>query len=261
MDQPFEKLKDQFEKIPEDVRLAISSVRVAQTLQKIASEHQLHIAVTQKLFDETGAIMLGLAHPSDYIARLEKNLHVDKSKAQSIASRVNEQIFRPIRESLKKIHSISGDSSSEIREAAPKEHARHVTQTTPEAPKNLPIDEEEDEKNTVTPAREQFTPQEPKEEKVEDTPTLDREQILREIEKPEEYHKKNIPQSEKATNKSQNDMIDKKLRGTFNIPREKNEYTEIPHFSPHADFDESTKESKKKNIGYGKEDPYREPIE
>jgi len=240
MDQPFEKLKDQFEKIPEDVRLAISSVRVADALQEIGEKYQLHIDVTGKLFDETGAIMLGLTHPSDYTKNLKKSLRVDEKKAKEIASDVNEQIFRPIRESLKKIHDINDDTPPEMQKTTSEEIAPQKKMSMTQAPGNLPVAEGGEPSASA--------PIQKRDGEKEDT--LDREQILREIEEPEEYHKKRTPQEKETPHHGGENIIKEKLSGTFKIPRHESEHRKIP-----------TEDNEKVENKYTEGDPYREPLE
>jgi len=221
MDYQFQKLTEQFKSIPEDVRLAISSVRVADALQQIGEKHNLHIDKVGMLFDETGAVMLGLTHPSDYIKNLTKNLGVDGDMAKSIAFDVNEQIFRPIRESLKKIHRIDDEPQP-------------VPPIQPTTPTTQPTVQKKEEREHLEPA-----PTNKTEKKKEDV--LDKEQILREIEKPE---------LAVTSKEGGEDIIEEKLKGTFKMPRKESEYTEI-----------SSEDDKKGRDAYKEQDPYREPIE
>ena len=52
---------------------------------------------------EAGYVMLGVTHPNDFIGNLAERLEVDKEKARAIAQEINEQIFKKVRESLRKI--------------------------------------------------------------------------------------------------------------------------------------------------------------
>ena len=58
------------------------------------------------LANETGMVMLGVTHPNEFIANLADRLEVDKEKARAIAQEINEQIFKKVRESLRKIHNM-----------------------------------------------------------------------------------------------------------------------------------------------------------
>jgi hypothetical protein len=97
--------------LPLDVQTAMSSVDTIGKMQSIGQKHELHIDQIGELGKETGLVMLGLTHPSAYVKNLTERLNLDRGKATEIARDVNEQIFKPIRESLKRIHSMEGDSS------------------------------------------------------------------------------------------------------------------------------------------------------
>ncbi len=95
------------ENIPQDVQEAILSPSVGTTIRETGHKYLLHVDKMGELLDETGLVMIGLTHPRDYIRNLQKRLSVDFDLAKKIGADINEQIFRPIRESLKKIHNIN----------------------------------------------------------------------------------------------------------------------------------------------------------
>src|SRR3989344_1961759 len=93
----------------DNVQKAVASVEVTKQIQTIGQKHQLHVDTVGALLDETQRVMKGGTHPKDYIRNLTKRLSVQDAKAKEIAVDINEQIFRPVRESLKKIHKIGED--------------------------------------------------------------------------------------------------------------------------------------------------------
>ena len=106
MDYSEEQIKSLFEKLPEDVRAAITSVGVANLLHEIGEKYRLHLDKIDELFDETTLVMLGLTHPDKYLSRLKERLEIPEDMARDLAEEINNQIFLPIRESLKKIHDV-----------------------------------------------------------------------------------------------------------------------------------------------------------
>ena len=62
---------------------------------------------------EAGYVMLGVTHPNEFIANLAERLEVDKEKARAIAQEINEQIFKKVRDSLRKIHNMRGRKGEE----------------------------------------------------------------------------------------------------------------------------------------------------
>lgn len=102
-----------YAKLPEDIKEAIASVDSAETLKAITWEHHLHIDQAGKLADEVGKLMLGLTAPGDFIDMMRKNVGVDKNTAEKITKRVNEEVFMPVRDSLKEIHGL-GEGGEKI---------------------------------------------------------------------------------------------------------------------------------------------------
>lgn len=95
-----------YRSLPSDIQEALVSVEVGNILEEIGKKHRLHVDQAGELYDETGLVMFGITHPKDYIRNLQTRLKTDADTAKKIAIDVNEQIFRPIRESLKKIHGV-----------------------------------------------------------------------------------------------------------------------------------------------------------
>jgi len=123
----FTDLEDKFKNLPKDIQNAISSVSVGKTMEEIGKKYRLHVDKMNELFDETGLVMLGLTHPKDYIKNLQKRLVIDIDTVKKIAADINEQIFRPIRESLKEIHNVVGeDQPSETNRQQPAIHIPEV---------------------------------------------------------------------------------------------------------------------------------------
>lgn len=114
MDYTEEQIKSFFEKLPKDVQTAVSSVEVASGLQKVGEKYKLHVDKIDELFDETTLVMLGLTHPKDYLNNLKRRLEIPENLAREMVNDVNEQIFKPIRGSLMKIHEVSKEKEAEL---------------------------------------------------------------------------------------------------------------------------------------------------
>ena len=93
--------------LPEDVQKALFSTKTSDAIFEVGKKHWLAIDKMGELSDETGLVMLGMTRPSEYIRNLEKRLGVEAIKAKEIAEDINQKVFSPIRESLKKIHGIT----------------------------------------------------------------------------------------------------------------------------------------------------------
>ena len=125
MDYTPEQLEEKFNSLPENVRKTLTSVDVEERLLSIGRAHKLHLDIIGELADETGLVMLGLTHPRNYVVHLSERLGIPNDEAVALARDVNEQIFSPIREALKRVHGLVSDVATgepergEIGEAIP----------------------------------------------------------------------------------------------------------------------------------------------
>ena len=101
-----EQIAQMYDNLPEDLKDAIFGLEMNEIVEKIGRENQLNIEQIGDLANETGMVMLGVIHPNEFIGNLTDRLEVDKEKARAIAQEINEQIFKKVRESLRKIHNI-----------------------------------------------------------------------------------------------------------------------------------------------------------
>lgn len=101
-----EELFERYRGLPKDVQDAILSVDTAEIIREIGEKYKLMIDKIGELADETGLVMLGFTHPSQYVSHLAERLEMDKAIAKEIAEEINSKVFFPIRENLKKIHGV-----------------------------------------------------------------------------------------------------------------------------------------------------------
>ena len=101
-----EQIAQMYDNLPEDLKEAVFSVDMSEVVEKIGRGHQLAIDKIGDLANETGMVMLGVTHPDEFIGNLAERLEVDKEKARGIAQEINEQIFKKVRDSLRKIHNM-----------------------------------------------------------------------------------------------------------------------------------------------------------
>jgi hypothetical protein len=105
MDSETEKIiAEQMNKLPEDVVAAIISVDYKAKLQDITKRQKLMIDQIGKVEMETTLVMLGLEPVADFAGNLQRELEVTAERAKEIATDISENIFKPIRVSLKKMN-------------------------------------------------------------------------------------------------------------------------------------------------------------
>ena len=116
-DDVMQKIKARIAELPQDVQDAILANDFEDRIAKIGQANRLHIDQIGSLGDETMLIMLGFASPQGFEGRLQQNLHLYDEQAATIAQAINNEIFLPIRESMKKIH--GQDAPKEVPPPAP----------------------------------------------------------------------------------------------------------------------------------------------
>jgi len=126
-----ERVEEQLKTLPEDLRSELSIGNAQNLVTNILSarnlsEEQINIAI--KL---TGKVMMGFLAPRDFINVLAQELQIGVDVARNIALEINEQVFLPVRDSLKKVHGL--DKSKE----APSSVEMPVQEEELEVPKPL----------------------------------------------------------------------------------------------------------------------------
>ncbi|MBI2023254.1 hypothetical protein HYT01_01675 [Candidatus Giovannonibacteria bacterium] len=99
-----EELNNKIRNLPQDLRDAFFSDEITQAMQGLGKKHQLTIDKMGAMYEDVNNIILGLAHPNDFVKQLSQHLEVTPEKARLIADDINKAIFQPIRDSLKKVH-------------------------------------------------------------------------------------------------------------------------------------------------------------
>lgn len=108
---------ERFESLPGDIQEAITSAEVGSKVAALAQKYKLHIDKASELSDETGLVMLGITHPQDFLGNIKRRLQLPEDMARDLVSDVNEQIFKSIRGSLKKIHQMAEDEATAQKES------------------------------------------------------------------------------------------------------------------------------------------------
>lgn len=119
-----QQVQTRLAELPADVRDAIQSADLTRKMQGIGTNHQLHLDQLTALEQEVMMVMLGFADPNDLAADIASEVHVPEDVANAITKEVSEQIFLPIRESMKRF--VAGHTApvetvpqSEMRVGAP----------------------------------------------------------------------------------------------------------------------------------------------
>lgn len=106
-----QQIEKRLAELPEDVRNAVLSVEWEQKVQAIAQKHALHIDQSGALGDTTLMAMLGFFDMADFASHITQEVGIPANTASAIATEVSNEVFTPIRDSLRKF--IEGASKTE----------------------------------------------------------------------------------------------------------------------------------------------------
>lgn len=112
-----EQLKKNYSRLPKEIKVVLDSEENTDKIYDLGSKHDLHIDKIGLLHQEINLVMLGVVKPQEFIPNLREKLKVSDEEARKIALEVNEQIFNPIRESLKQVHAMGEMAEREAGEA------------------------------------------------------------------------------------------------------------------------------------------------
>lgn len=235
----------QYDNLPDDVKEVIIDLDLPKTIAEIGRRND--IKEVGDLEDVISLVLLGFTHPDELSKEIREKFNIRESKADAIAEDIEILIFRPIRPSLVKAYAdkmkefgiplkaedieVLEKTGITLEETAPKS----LQAVTAEKITEIGGKEEEILKTAgvevETPI--QLTP----DEKLvpADEITLERDDLLRKIEKP--------PPTKAPS------IAGEKLKGTFTLPKEEKDYSLK---KPSA----TTTPTPKKEV-----DPYREKVD
>lgn len=106
MDTTKDNLYKKIKGLPQDIQDVYFSDDFSQKILDTGKKYGLAIDKIGILGDEIRNVMLGIIQTADFIKNISDGLGVDKEKARMIAEDVNQQIFQPVKASLRKVHGL-----------------------------------------------------------------------------------------------------------------------------------------------------------
>ena len=227
-----QQIREIYIKLPQDLKDAILGVDSTDIMRKIGEKNKLAIDKIGKMVGEAGYVMLGVTHPNEFIGNLADRLEVDKEKARAIAQEINEQVFKKVRDSLRKIHNMregEGEGEGEGEERS-QDKISPLGNSQGETFKNESVDVRHSMSNIAN---------------------INRSDILKEIEK-DHTKESSVPDIMRGKD---NPFEEKMKEGVLLAPVEEKHYIEEKP-KPSA-----LPEPEKPKVKYQGFDPYKEPIE
>ena len=98
-----QEIQGKFDKLPEEVREAITSAEVNEKIEAIGKKNGLLIDQMGELADEVGLVMLGLSRSNDFVNNIISRCSVSRKVAGETAKDINDEVFGSIREHMRKL--------------------------------------------------------------------------------------------------------------------------------------------------------------
>jgi len=98
------RIAESYRKTPVEVRQALESVGFLSRLQEISKKFGLNVEETGEFVSESGLVMIGLTKPMEFVDHIVNRLRVPRDRALAIGQAANMEIFRPVREILRKMN-------------------------------------------------------------------------------------------------------------------------------------------------------------
>ncbi|MBI5816899.1 MAG: hypothetical protein HZB09_00535 [Candidatus Yonathbacteria bacterium] len=114
MDYTKEQIKERFGNLPKDIQQELSSSDLGLIIQIIGSDVGITPEQSLDVEDEALDVLMGFSHPKDFIRNIRTKIGVDENKARTIAEKVNDEIFQPVKESLKIVHDIKDERETPV---------------------------------------------------------------------------------------------------------------------------------------------------
>ncbi len=96
-----------YSQLPQSIRQIMFAVETSDEIRRICQENNLNKNQISQTAYIVGMVLLGEIHINNFVKALVEKSRLDKSEAQKVAREINQSIFLPVKEDLKKIHQIS----------------------------------------------------------------------------------------------------------------------------------------------------------
>lgn len=100
-----EELIEIYRGLPEEIKDAIFSPATTDIFDAIKEKQSLTAEQREVMSVYTGFLMMGVLPPEKYVSTLIEKMGIEREKVASIAQEINRDLFNPIKDVLKEIHS------------------------------------------------------------------------------------------------------------------------------------------------------------
>ncbi|OGZ16483.1 MAG: hypothetical protein A2494_03945 [Candidatus Lloydbacteria bacterium RIFOXYC12_FULL_46_25] len=135
-----EELMEIYRGLPEEIKDAMFSPATTDIFDAIKEKQALTDEQREIMSVYTGFLMMGVLPPEKYVSTLIEKMGIDREKVASIAQIINRDLFNPIKDILKEVHTPQ-KNTEETSTSTPTPMAReviieptHTPMSTPAAP-------------------------------------------------------------------------------------------------------------------------------
>lgn len=111
MEYTKEQLQEKFKTLPEDIQGLIMDEDFGPAVTLLCKELGVDAVKALDVEDEVFDVLVGISHPKDFVRNIQSKIGVDEQKARAIAEKVNDEVFQPVKESLKIVHNITDETA------------------------------------------------------------------------------------------------------------------------------------------------------
>jgi hypothetical protein len=106
LDEETITIKSNFHALPDNLKTHIASTETAEAIRTISQKHQLPENQIPQLSYITALILIGEINIVNFVKTLQEKFGLKEEPARQLARDINQKIFLPVKESLKKIHKV-----------------------------------------------------------------------------------------------------------------------------------------------------------
>ena len=120
--------------LPKNIQETITSLDTAEKIRQIEKKYKLPDLAVQQLALTTGLILLGETRITDFTKTIQEKCKLDEELTHQLAQEVNQAIFLPVKENLKKVHRINqwpGEAEGQVKSNIPKPSPASPIQSEP----------------------------------------------------------------------------------------------------------------------------------
>ncbi|MFH1671392.1 MAG: hypothetical protein ABH889_01275 [Candidatus Portnoybacteria bacterium] len=106
LDEEVIELEAKFQALSDEFKMHFASTETVQEIKKIGEKHRFSKKVVRQLSYIVGMVLLGEVNIVNFVKTLMDKCQLSEEAARQLARDINQAIFLPVKESLKKIHQV-----------------------------------------------------------------------------------------------------------------------------------------------------------